>query len=116
MDAFFEEACSDFLASHARSRVSSYDWFGSLALQPLGYALIGPLAGLVGVSTALYLCGTLEIAAVGALLAVKDVRRLKRISSSEASVLRGRNLRLRPVSALVSPCARRSRSSAVKSR
>ena len=30
------------------SRVSSFDWLGSMALNPLGYALIGPLAALVG--------------------------------------------------------------------
>jgi MFS family permease len=84
-NTLWETTLQQYVPVHARSRVSSYDWFGSLALQPLGYALIGPLAGLVGVSTALYLCGTLEIAAVGALLAVKDVRRLKRISSSEAT-------------------------------
>ncbi len=44
------------------SRVSAYDWFGSLAFQPLGLAIAGPLAATVGTSTALW------IAAVGALV------------------------------------------------
>jgi len=26
----------------ALSRVSAYDWFGSLLMQPLGFALVGP--------------------------------------------------------------------------
>jgi hypothetical protein len=56
--------------------VSSYDWFGSIALAPLGYALIGPLAAGVGVSAALYLCGGLEIVALGTLLGVRDIRTL----------------------------------------
>lgn len=30
------------------SRVSSFDWLGSLALSPLGFALIGPFSALVG--------------------------------------------------------------------
>lgn len=30
------------------SRVSSFDWLGSLALNPLGYALIGPLSAVIG--------------------------------------------------------------------
>jgi hypothetical protein len=60
--------------ARARSRVSSYDWFGSLALQPMGYVLMGPLAAAMGVSGALYLCGILEIAAILPLLAVRDIR------------------------------------------
>jgi MFS family permease len=36
------------------SRVSAYDWFGSVALLPLGYALIGPMTGAFGVTTMLW--------------------------------------------------------------
>jgi predicted MFS family arabinose efflux permease len=36
------------------SRVSAYDWFGSVALLPLGYAIVGPLAGAFGVSAMLW--------------------------------------------------------------
>lgn len=60
----------------ARSRVSSYDWFGSLALQSLGLIAIGPLAGAVGVSAALYACAAIELVAVASLLAVRDIRTL----------------------------------------
>ena len=35
----------------ALSRVSSYDWMGSLALTPIGYALAGPLAAVLGLRT-----------------------------------------------------------------
>jgi hypothetical protein len=38
----------------ALSRISSFDWFGSVALNPIGFALIGPLAGQIGVSTTIY--------------------------------------------------------------
>jgi MFS family permease len=58
------------------SRVSSYDWFGSLAFYPLGLAVWGPVAAAVGISAALWLAFVLFLAAVLALLAVPDVRRL----------------------------------------
>jgi MFS family permease len=84
-NTLWETTLQQHVPVQARSRVSSYDWFGSLALQPLGYALIGPLAGAVGVSTALYLCGAAEVAAVASLLAVKDVRTLERLSPDRAT-------------------------------
>ena len=34
------------------SRLSAYDWFGSLAFRPLGLAIWGPVAAAAGISTA----------------------------------------------------------------
>jgi Major Facilitator Superfamily len=59
-----------------RSRVSAYDWFGSLALLPLGLALVGPLAGAIGTSAALWTCGAVEWALGASLLMVRDIRTL----------------------------------------
>jgi hypothetical protein len=56
--------------------VSAYDWFGSMAFQPLGFALWGPLAGAIGVDVALWLAFGLQVTSVLALLAVRDIRRL----------------------------------------
>jgi MFS family permease len=61
------------------SRVSSYDWFGSLAFYPVGMALWGPLAALIGVSSALWVAFALVIALVAALLCVTETRRLSRV-------------------------------------
>jgi predicted MFS family arabinose efflux permease len=47
---------------HLMSRLSSFDWFGSVALNPLGYALIGPLASALGVATTLYLAAAVNAA------------------------------------------------------
>jgi predicted MFS family arabinose efflux permease len=58
------------------SRVSAYDWFGSIAFQPLGMAIWGPLAGVIGTSTALWLASALITASCAALLAVPDIRRV----------------------------------------
>jgi MFS family permease len=46
---------------HLMSRLSSFDWFGSIALNPLGYALIGPLANRLGVATTLYVAAALNV-------------------------------------------------------
>jgi predicted MFS family arabinose efflux permease len=75
-NTLFETTLQGHIPRHALSRVSSYDWFGSLALQPLGLALMGPLAGAVGVSAALYLCAGLKLLTLGSMLAVKDIRTL----------------------------------------
>jgi hypothetical protein len=58
------------------SRVSSYDWFGSFAFYPLGLAIWGPVAAALGIAVSLWLAFALFLAAVVALLAVPDIRRL----------------------------------------
>ena len=75
-NTLWETTLQQHIPAAARSRVSSYDWFGSLALQSLGFALIGPFAAAVGTSTALYLCGAVDIIVVAALLMIRDVRTL----------------------------------------
>ncbi|MGO9960843.1 MAG: MFS transporter [Solirubrobacteraceae bacterium] len=65
-----------YVPEHVRSRVTSYDWFGSLALAPLGLALVGPLASAIGTSAALYACGAIEWMLAASLLLVRDVRTL----------------------------------------
>ena len=58
------------------SRVSSYDWFGSLAMQPVGMLIWGPIGAAVGVSTALWIAFAIHLSSVFALLAVREVREL----------------------------------------
>lgn len=85
-NTLWETTLQQHIPEHARSRVSAYDWFGSLTLQPVGYALVGPLATGIGTSPALYLCGSLEFGLLALSLSVRDVRRLApaRASSSGA--------------------------------
>jgi hypothetical protein len=75
-NTLWETTLQQQVPESARSRVSSYDWFGSLGLQTIAFALIGPFAAAVGTSTALYLCGGVELTAVLALLAVPEIRTL----------------------------------------
>jgi MFS family permease len=61
----------------ALSRVSSYDWFGSLAFAPLGLLVAGPAAAAWGTGRMLLVCAALIVlASAGALLA-PQVRTLR---------------------------------------
>ncbi|MFJ7627464.1 MFS transporter [Streptomyces sp. NPDC097595] len=60
------------------SRVSAYDWFGSVAMVPVATALAGPVESLVGRSEALWGCAGLVVLVTGAVLFVPDVRNLTR--------------------------------------
>jgi hypothetical protein len=62
---------------HALSRISSFDWLGSVALNPVGYALIGPIAGVVGPSEALLVAGVLNIAVCVSVALVPAVRSIE---------------------------------------
>ncbi|MFF8312033.1 MFS transporter [Streptomyces lydicus] len=61
----------------ALSRVSSYDWFGSLAFAPLGLLIAGPVAARVGVGHALAGCAALVVLASAAALLSPQVRGLR---------------------------------------
>jgi MFS family permease len=65
------------IPEHAISRISSFDWFGSIALNPIGYAAVGPLSEAVGVGTALYLAAGLNAGATLAALTLRSVRGLR---------------------------------------
>jgi MFS family permease len=60
------------------SRVSSYDALGSFAFVPIGAAVAGPLAGLLGVRTTLWGGAVLIVVCTLSMLAVGDVRSLRR--------------------------------------
>jgi predicted MFS family arabinose efflux permease len=62
------------IPSEALSRVAAYDWFGSLALGPLGLAVAGPLADALGIDGALWLAAGAIVAVALGLLAVREVR------------------------------------------
>jgi hypothetical protein len=58
------------------SRVSSYDWFGSLAAVPIGMLLWGPISDQIGVSEALTIAFVLQLSSILVLLAVREIREL----------------------------------------
>ena len=58
------------------ARIYSYDALGSFAAVPFGQALIGPIAGWLGVGTALALCGGAIVLATIAALTQPSIRQL----------------------------------------
>jgi MFS family permease len=62
------------IPEHALSRISSYDWFGSVALNPIGYALIGPVAAAIGIGQTLVIAGVLNVLTCFLVVLVPSVR------------------------------------------
>jgi MFS family permease len=58
------------------SRVTSYDWFGALAMQPIGMLIWGPIGGAIGASAALWIAFAILLASILALLGVREIREL----------------------------------------
>jgi Transmembrane secretion effector len=58
------------------SRVTSYDWFGSLAAVPIGMLLWGPIGEQIGVDTALWVAFVAQLSSILILLAVREIREL----------------------------------------
>jgi MFS family permease len=61
-----------------RSRVSSYDALGSFVLIPLGAAIAGPIASVVGVHATLIAAGVTSLTCIGIVIAQPSVRTLGR--------------------------------------
>lgn len=76
--AVWESTLQRRIPGESLSRVSSYDWFASLAFYPLGLAIWGPIAAGIGTSSALWLAFGLAAVSTLALLSVPDIRRLER--------------------------------------
>lgn len=66
---WWETSLARHIPPHALSRVSAWDHMGSLALMPVGYAAVGPIASLVGVRWVLGVGSVLgALIALGALI------------------------------------------------
>jgi MFS family permease len=60
------------------SRVSAYDWMGSLAFFPIGLALTGPVASVIGIRATLLVSAGWVVASTIIVLLVPGVRALRR--------------------------------------
>jgi predicted MFS family arabinose efflux permease len=72
-NALWDTALQQHIPADRLARVSAYDWFATLAFQPIGLALAGPIAASVGVSATLVGAGILQLVVIVAVLAVRDV-------------------------------------------
>ena len=74
----YETAFQRHVPDEVLGRVAAYDWMGSTALRPLGYALVGPVAVAIGVGATLQLAAALTVALMLASLLVPAIRALGR--------------------------------------
>jgi MFS family permease len=73
----WETALARHIPPAALSRVSSYDWMGSLALLPVGYVAAGPLASVFGARTVLGVGGAIGVVATSLTLLPRSTRELR---------------------------------------
>lgn len=73
----FETAWVQHVPAASRTRVSAYDWFGSLALEPIGLAAVGPISIAIGTSETLWLAAAVILVCLAAVYSVPSVRRLE---------------------------------------
>jgi predicted MFS family arabinose efflux permease len=76
-EVLYETVMAQHIPPESLSRVTAYDWFGSLALEPLGLALIGPLAAGIGTSTTLWVTAAVVFSCQLGVLLVPSLRRLE---------------------------------------
>jgi hypothetical protein len=72
----WETALQERIPQQAQSRVSSFDYLGSLTFMPLGYLLVGPAAAALGNRPTAAICTVLTLAVSAIVTSGRDVRRL----------------------------------------
>jgi MFS family permease len=78
-DIWWHTALAERVPPHMLSRVTAYDWMGSLALLPIGYVLAGPLGEALGEVEVLSVGSAIALAALAGALLFRDVRQLRRL-------------------------------------
>ena len=86
-DPFWTTCMQRVVAPDMISRVSSYDYFGSLAFYPAGLALAGPLADAFGVTTVLWGSAAVALLVSAFQLSWRDVRAPKDMGPLETDTV-----------------------------
>jgi MFS family permease len=80
-NTFLWTAMQEQIPPEAMSRVSSFEYGGSLSVMPIGLALAGPLAAAIGPGAALIACCGAAVLLNPLMLLVRDVRNLTRLAA-----------------------------------
>jgi MFS family permease len=80
-EVLYDTVCAEHVPQEALSRVIAYDWLGSLALEPIGLLLVGPIAAGIGISTTLWLGSVAMFVCLLAVLAIPSVRQLEAVAT-----------------------------------
>jgi len=75
-NTLWETTLQQHIPATTLSRVSAYEWAGSVACQPLGLVLVAPIAGRLGLHTTLWTAGALQILVALCPLLIPEVRTL----------------------------------------
>jgi MFS family permease len=82
-NTLWETTLQQHIPPASLSRVSAYDWFGSLFCDPLGLALAGVVAAAIGMSRTLWIAAAVVLVTVAAMLAAPSVRHLQRLDAPQ---------------------------------
>jgi MFS family permease len=75
-NSLWETTLQRHIPDASLSRVSAYDWFGSLMMQPLGFALVGPAVVLFGQARWLWIAFAGQLLSCALMFVPASVRRL----------------------------------------
>ena len=84
-NSLWETSLQQHIPPAVLSRVSAYDWFGSLAFQPIGLVVAGPVAAAIGISATLWIATGGMLATAALAVATPSVRRLEAVAGSSPS-------------------------------
>jgi MFS family permease len=82
--ALFWTTMQQNVPAESMSRVTSWDYAATMSIMPLGYALVGPLEGAVGASSALIGCSVAVILITSTCFVLRDVRMLSSVKAPNA--------------------------------
>jgi MFS family permease len=82
---WWETALAERVPPHLLSRVTSYDWMGSLALLPVGYLVAGPMAEWLGTRAVFAGGAAIALAALVAALLARETWRLRRVEPQNSA-------------------------------
>ena len=86
--ALWLTALQERIPAGSISRVSAYDWLGSIVFKPAGYALIGPLVAALGTSSTLLASAAVIAAASVVVASLASVRAVTRVGDIPESASR----------------------------
>ncbi len=81
----WETTLQQGVSGEALSRVSSYDAMGSIALRPIGLALVGPITVAIGVRGALFGAAAIVVCTTAAIVSLPSIRRMRRADAESSA-------------------------------
>jgi MFS-type transporter involved in bile tolerance (Atg22 family) len=75
-NAWWYTLLQEHIPAEALSRVSSYDWLVSIVFQPIGFAIVGPIAAIVSAPVTLLGAAALSLASNLGAASIPAIRRL----------------------------------------